>query len=109
MRRALVALLVLAVAFLVVGCGVEDDTQRFAREMVESRVAGDPSYDAGDVHCTRNPRPWLVERQASVVVCAVRRADGGCDWFRVELGSPVSPVTTRIRLQSKDAGCMVSV
>ena len=109
MRRALVALPVLAVAFLLVGCGVEDDTQRFAREMVESHVAGDPSYDAGDVHCTRNPRPWLVERQASVVVCAVRRTDGGCDWFRVELGSPVSPVTTRIRLQSKDAGCMVSV
>jgi hypothetical protein len=109
MRRALVALLVLAVPFLLVGCGVEDDTQRCAREMVESHVAGDPSYDAGDVRCTRNPRPWLVERQASVVVCAVRRADGGCDWFRVELGSPVSPVTTRIRLQSKDAGCMVSV
>ena len=109
MRRALVALLFLAVAFLVVGCGVEDDTQRYAREMVEAAVAGDPSYDAGDVHCTRNPRPWFVERQASVVVCAVRRADGGCDWFRVELVPPVSRVTTKVRLQSKDAGCMVSV
>jgi hypothetical protein len=108
--RAVLALIVCCCSVLVLaGCGVEDDTQRFAREMVESTVAGDPSYDAGDVHCTRNPRPWFVERQASVVVCAVRRADGGCDWFRVELVPPVSRVTTKVRLQSKDAGCMVSV
>jgi hypothetical protein len=108
--RAVLALIVCCCSVLVLaGCGAEDDTQRFAREMVEATVAGDPSYDAGDVHCTRNPRPWLVERQASVVICAVRRTDGGCDWFRVELVPPVSRVTTKVRLQSKDAGCMVSV
>lgn len=108
--RAVLALIVCCCSVLVLtGCGAEDDTQRFAREMVESTVAGDPSYDAEDVHCTRNPRPWFVERQASVVVCAVRRVDGGCDWFRVELVPPVSRVTTKVRLQSKDAGCMVSV
>jgi hypothetical protein len=108
MRRALVALLLVAVALLLAGCGgAEDQTQRFAREAVESYLAGDPTYDAGGVHCTGNPRPWFVERQATESICAVRRAGGGCDWFHVDLVPLGSGVTTRIRLQASDAGCMV--
>jgi hypothetical protein len=96
------------VAVLLAGCGgPEDDTQRFAREAVESYVAGNDSYDGDEVSCTGNPRPWFVERQATVVICAVRRADGGCDWFRVDLVPLASRVTTRIRLDEPNAGCVL--
>jgi hypothetical protein len=103
-------LLALAVVVLLGGaaCGAaEDDTQRFAREAVESYVADEPAYDAEAVHCTGNPRPWFVERQARVVICAVRRTEGGCDWFRVELVPLASRVTTEIRLESPNAGCVL--
>jgi hypothetical protein len=101
---------VLVVALLVpllAGCGAEDDTQRFAREAVESYLANNPAYDTGDVRCTSNPRLWYVERQASVVICAARKTAGGCDWFRVDLVPVASAMTTKIRLQSADAGCVL--
>ncbi len=103
------ALLVAACAVLVVaGCGgPEDDTQRFARGAVESYVADQSAYDAEGVHCTGNPRPWFVQRQARVVICAVRRVEGGCDWFRVELTPLASRVATEIRLESQNAGCVL--
>ena len=104
--RGLLALGLLLTALA--GCsGPEDATQRFAREATESYLAHDPSYDTGRIHCTGNPRPWLVERQARVVICAAQRADGGCDWYRVDLVPLGSRVTTRIRLDAKDAGCML--
>ena len=96
------------VAVLLAGCGgPEDDTQRFAREAVESFVAGKAVYVDDEVRCTGNPRPWFVERQATVVICAVRRAEGGCDWFRVDLVPLASRVTTRIRLDAPNAGCVL--
>jgi hypothetical protein len=103
------ALLVAACAVLVLaGCsGSEDDTQRFARGAVESYVADEAEYDAEGVHCTGNPRPWFVERQARVVICAVRRVEGGCDWFRVELIPLASRVATEIRLETPNAGCVL--
>ena len=106
MRVAAAALVVLA-ALAVAGCGAEDETQEFARHAVESHVAGDPAYDASDVRCTPNPRPWFVEEQANVVICRVRRTDGGCDRFRVDLVRDTVRVTARIRLDVRDAGCVL--
>jgi hypothetical protein len=105
MRSLLVLALVIT---LLAGCGgAEDETQQFAREAVESYLAGEPQYDVDEVHCTGNPRPWFVERQATLVVCAARRTSGGCDWYRVELVPRASRVTTRIRLESENAGCVL--
>ncbi len=92
---------------LVAGCGAEDDTQRFAREAVQSHVAGDATYDAGHVRCTPNPRPWLVEQPATSVICAVRRTGGGCDWFRVDLVRDTIRVRAEVRLDQVDAGCVL--
>jgi hypothetical protein len=103
--RALLALGVLLTALA--GCGgSEDATQRFARHATESHLADDPAYE-GEVHCTGNPRPWFVERQATVVICAARRTDGGCDWYRVELVPVRSRVGARIRLEAENAGCVL--
>lgn len=93
---------------MLVGCGGrEDATQRFAREATESFLAGNTAYDTGGVHCTGNPRPWFVERQTSVVICAARRAGGGCDWFRVVLVPRVGRMTTKIRIEKENAGCVL--
>ena len=90
------------------GCGgAEDDTQRFAREATESYLADRPAYDADEVHCTGNPRPWFVERQATVLICAARRVSGGCDWFRVELTPSAVGARTRIGLEAENAGCVL--
>ncbi len=107
MRVALALLVVLAV-LVAVGCGVEDGTQEFARRAVESQVAGDAAYVATDVRCTPNPRPWFVEEQANVVLCRVRRTDGGCDRFRVDLVRDTVRVTARVRLEERNAGCVLS-
>jgi hypothetical protein len=104
--RGAVALAVVCVALLVAGCGAEDDTQRFAREAVQSRVAGDAAYD-DHVRCTSNPRPWFVEEQATSVICAVRRSGGGCDWFRVDLVRDTIRVRAKVRLDQVDAGCVL--
>ncbi len=101
-------LFVCCFGLLAAGCGgPEDATQRFAREATESRLAANPEYDTDEVHCTGNPRPWFVERQARVVICAVRRTEGGCDWFRVELVPLTTRVTTKIRLDEPNAGCVL--
>ena len=93
---------------LLVGCGgPEDETQRFAREATESYLAERAGYDLDGVRCTGNPRPWFVERQAAVVICAARRETGGCDWYRVQLVPRASRVATQIRLEAKNAGCVL--
>jgi hypothetical protein len=93
-------------ALLVAGCGAEDDTQRFAREAVETRIAADASYD-DHVRCTSDPRPWLVARQATSVICAVRLRTGGCDWYRVDLVRDTFRVRAKVRLDQRDAGCVL--
>jgi hypothetical protein len=101
-------LALVALALVASGCdGAEDPTQVFAREAVESYLADDAEYDTDEVHCTGNPRPWFVERQATAVICAARRTEGGCDWFRVDLVPRGSRVTTRIRLEAANAGCVL--
>ena len=90
------------------GCGgPEDPTQQFAREATESRLAANPAYDTDEVHCTGNPRPWFVERQARVVICAARLVEGGCDWFRVELTPTVVGARANVRLEEENAGCVL--
>ena len=109
MRSARRLLPLLGVCVLVLtGCGgAEDDTQRFAREATESYLADDAAYDVEHIRCTGNPRPWFVERQAEVVICAARRTKGGCDWFRVELVPVSARVGARIRLEAENAGCVL--
>ena len=101
----------LGVGFLLVtlaGCGgAEDATQRFAREATEARLRTNPAYDSDEVHCTGNPRPWFVERQARVVICAARRVEGGCDWFRVKLRPSATGARATIRLEAENAGCVL--
>ena len=106
--RRLAAFGICVVVLALTGCGgAEDDTQRFAREATESRLAANPAYDTDEVHCTGNPRPWLVERQARVVICAARRVEGGCDWYRVELTPTAVGARASIRIEAKDAGCVL--
>ena len=106
--RAVLAPCLLLTVLVLVGCGgAEDDTQRFAREATESYLADEPTYDVDEIHCTGNPKPWFIEEQASLVICAARRAEGGCDWFRVELVPLSTRVTTRIRLEAENAGCVL--
>jgi hypothetical protein len=101
-------LLAAVAVVLLAGCGgAEDATQRFAREATESRLAANPAYDTDEVHCTGNPRPWFVERQARVVICAARKVDGGCDWFYVELVPSAVGARAKIRLEAKNAGCVL--
>jgi hypothetical protein len=95
-------------ALLLAGCGGQEDaTQRYARETTEAHLRGNPAYDADGVRCTRNPRPWFVEEQARVVICAARLVDGGCDWYRVELIPTQVGARTTIRLEAEDAGCVL--
>jgi len=106
--RWLAAFGVCVVLLALTGCGgAEDETQRFAREATESRLAADPAYDTDEVHCTGNPRPWLVERQARVVICAARRLDFVCYWYRVELTPTALGARASIRIEEKDAGCVL--
>jgi hypothetical protein len=104
--RAVLALAVVCCALIAVGCGAEDDTQHFARQAVESHVEGRPGYE-DDVRCTGNPRPWLVEAQATSVICAVRKTTGGCDWFRVDLVRDTVRVKAEVKLDQRDAGCVL--
>ncbi len=104
--RAVLALAIVCGALLAAGCGAEDDTQRFARQAVESHLAGDAAYE-DDVRCTPNPRPWLVEAQATSVICAVRKTTGGCDWFRVDLVRDTVRVRAKVRVDQPDAGCVL--
>ena len=92
----------LAVALLLVGCSAELPEQEAARNLVEIHVSQLDGYD-GEVHCTRNPRAWFVEREATVSICTARRDDGDCDWFRVTDTSPAPAVT----LERRRGGCVL--
>ena len=108
--RVVGAFALLGAILVLAGCGgAEDPSQRLAREAVAAQVAGNPAYEPDGIHCTGNPRPWFVERQATESVCAVRRAGGGCDWFHVELIPVGHVMTTRVRLDAPDAGCTLGV
>jgi len=105
--RLLLAFAVVVLVGAATGCGAEDETQRFAREAVESHLAGEKAYEVDEVRCTANPRPWFVEAQATVVICAARKTSGGCDWFRVDFVPVAAGVAPKVRLEQPDAGCVL--
>ncbi len=80
--RSLVASCLLALVLVFAGCTAEQPEQQAARQAVEAHLVGMTGYE-DHVRCTRNPRPWFVEREATVFICAARQNDGDCDWFRV--------------------------
>jgi len=87
-------------AGVLTGCSTEDARQADARRAVEARIATLTGY-SGEVHCTHNPRPWFVEREATVFLCAARREEGGCDRFRATIENAGWDVV----LEERDAGC----
>jgi hypothetical protein len=65
-------------------------------------LAGRGGYE-GTIRCTRHPRPWLVPQEATVFICAARRDDGDCDWYRV-----VDRVTgVDVSLERLRGGCVL--
>ncbi|MFN8222304.1 MAG: hypothetical protein U0R50_03535 [Gaiellales bacterium] len=101
-------ILVVAVGFaalVTAGCGVGPDPARDrAVRAVEDEIAAH-GYPDEPVHCTRTPRPWLVEQKASVYLCAVQLGTGFCDLYRVDLrdGRRV------VRLDRRKADCTLPI
>jgi hypothetical protein len=93
----------LAVLLALAGCG-EDEQQEAAREEVQAHVARLSGYTE-DAHCTKGAGVWFGRRETSSFVCAVRRDEGGCDWFGVDVDRERRSV--RVRLQERDAGCVL--
>jgi uncharacterized protein (DUF849 family) len=91
-------------ALALVGCTAERPEQQLAREAVEAHLAGVAGYD-DHVRCTRNPRPWFIEEPADEIICAARRDDGDCDWFRVTAEGGVVTVA----LDRERGGCILPV
>lgn len=85
------------------GCAAEDVQQQTAREEVERHVRALDRYDATDVHCTDAAKIWWAEQETDEFTCAVRLADGGCDWFDVRVDRDRQGAT--VRLAQRDAGC----
>ena len=102
--RRLGALVVLAAALA--GCG-EDAQQQAAREETQAFVRASATaqdYDVDETHCTESARTAIFRiEETDVFVCAVRRVDGGCDWFQID----VRKDDTRVRLTDRDAGCVL--
>lgn len=101
-RRLAIAGTGILCALAVAGCG-EDVQQRAARELLQRHLVADSRYDLGQAHCTRAARnAYVVQVRTFDFICAVRRATGGCDWWRVDL---VSATRGRFALYRSDAGC----
>lgn len=106
MRRLGGRLCVSASVLALVGCG-EDAQQQAAREEMQAFVralATAAEYDVDETHCTESARTAIFRiEETALFVCAVRRLDGGCDWFRLD----VEARDARIRLSDRDAGCVL--
>jgi len=66
-------------------------------------LGADAGYDVEDVHCTGAASTWFRPVETDQFTCAVRRVEGGCDWFDVDVDREGSKVT--VRLAQRDAGC----
>jgi hypothetical protein len=100
----------IALVLVAAGCGVEDAQQEAAREEVQAHVRALPGaarYDTGDVHCTDAAKTFFREEETSEFTCAVRVAEGGCDWFEVRVDRERRRV--RVGLAERDAGCTLPV
>ena len=70
---------------------------------MQKRVRTLPEYEANDVHCTDAAKIGFAVRETNEFTCAVRRVEGGCDWFEVRVDRERQNVT--VRLAERDAGC----
>ena len=95
--------LLLAIASFLVGCGTESPREAGARTAVEESLDAD-EYDASRTRCTDNPAPWFIEKETTVFICAARRADGHCDWYRATLKN----AGWEVLLERPNAGCVLS-
>jgi len=81
----------------------EDAQQQAAREEMQAFVralATAAEYDVDETR-TESARTAIFRiEETALFVCAVRRLDGGCDWFRLD----VEARDARIRLSDRDAG-----
>ena len=95
-------------ALVLAGCG-EDAQQEAAREEVQAHVVAlgpESGYTTADTHCTKAAGVWLGgRRETSSFVCAVRREQGGCDWFTVVIDRSRADVD--VQLRDTDAGCVL--
>lgn len=64
-------------------------------------------YDPEDVHCTGAASTWFREVETDQFTCAVRREEGGCDWFDVAVDRERG--TVLVRLAQRDAGCTLGL
>ena len=88
------------------GCASEDSQQEAAREEVQAHVralGAEAGYDPGDVHCTDAAGVWFRDEETDQFTCAVRRVDGGCDWFAVRVDRERR--RTKVTLAQREAGC----
>jgi hypothetical protein len=83
------------------GCGAGGQ-EGLARDAVRKYVSARGGYDADVVSCTGNP--VIGGQRVGLTICAVRRRDGSCDWFRVEF---LDERHGRVRLDRRDAGCVL--
>lgn len=60
-------------------------------------------YDAAEVHCTDAAGAWFRDTETNEFTCAVRRVEGGCDWFSVRVDREKQQAT--VALAQRDAGC----
>ncbi len=87
---------------LLAGCGTESPRQAGARVAVTDSLSAE-RYDVDRTRCTDDPSPWFISREATVYVCAARRRDGGCDWYRATLKNS----GWEIVVDEKNAGCVL--
>jgi hypothetical protein len=101
-RRSFSLLALVLVLPLLAGCRRESAREAAAREAVVEKLSI-LEYDTDKTHCTGNPAPWMVERDATVFVCAARRVGGGCDWYDATLKN----AGWDVELQRRNAGCIL--
>lgn len=101
MRSSALAVLLLSAVF-VVGCGSESPREAGARTAVKESLSAE--YDRDWTKCTDNPAPWFIEKEATVFICAARRNDGHCDWYRASLKN----AGWEVLLERPNAGCVLS-
>ena len=70
---------------------------------MQAHVRALPEYEPDDVRCTDAAKIGFAERETNEFTCAVRRVEGGCDWFEVLVDRERRHVT--VRLAERDAGC----
>ena len=93
----------LGCVLLLTGCGAESPRQAGARVAVERLAARPRATTSSGPAAPTTRRPWFIERETTVYVCAAKRRDGGCDWYRATLKNAGWDVV----LDERNAGCVL--